>query len=153
MKAKNVLRGPRPRSAGSLCVGLLPDLLHIGERSPHRWERRSPPRGSLDRFQGPSHIFRRDLRIQPGLLIKSRIQIDRFQFLHIDCVIHGLVAISCHKYGIASSGHSARALKIPTVLPLIRKWVSSPGRLWPPAPGPPSGCPWDGAGRQSPRSP
>ena len=106
MKAKMCSVGLVHDQRDPLCVGLLPDLLHIGDdplvggrNDHHRADRRI-------RFQGPSHIFRRDLRIQPGLLIKSRIQIDRSQLLHIDRVIHGLVAISCHKYGIASSGHS-----------------------------------------------
>ncbi len=57
-------------------------------------------------FKSPSHILCRNFCIKLNRRIHSRRQIHRIQPVHLDSVIHGLVAISCHKHGIASIRHT-----------------------------------------------
>ena len=52
-------------------------------------------------IKGLPHIVYGNLCIQLRAMIEFRIQIHWIQFIHVYGMIHRLVAISCHKYGIS----------------------------------------------------
>ena len=72
-------------------------------------------------LQSLPYILRRYPGIQPRLRIKFRIQVQRSQSLHLNGMIHGLVAISCHKYRISSVRASKQRAQNPCCAPIYQK--------------------------------